>query len=251
VKALIQKYAPGKDIPILSGEWGWSTCLAPCTPGWPAIISETVQANFLIRQWFINTLSEVPISIYYDYVSDGSNPTMREDNFGTLRYGYHNASLPFVHKPAFDAAVTFQHYFDGLTLHSRINSIPVDDETYILPFGTAQQPAKIYSVWKISGTVIQDCAAVKAPVDCGFFGITQQQCLAKGCCFQIPGPPVGPQCYFHITNTTGPVEFKPINTGCFSVNNIFGSIEVPKICTDTKNTLTLTISDAPVYLIPI
>jgi len=252
LKGLIQKYAPGKDIPIISGEWGWSTCLPPCTPGWPAIISESLQAEYLVRQWFINALSEVPISIYYDYVDDGSDPTQREDNFGTLHSGYHNSTLPFLHKPAFDAATKFQTYLNGLTFHSRINAMPVDDETYILDFGTTQQPGKIYSLWKISGTPIGDCPKVVSRIDCGFSGITQQQCLAKGCCFQLPPPPSGPQCYFHTTNTTGIVEFKPINTGCFSVNNIYGNIVVNRICTDsTKNTLTLTISDDPVYLIPI
>jgi len=252
LKTLIQKYAPGKDIPIISGEWGWSTCLPPCTPGWPAVISESVQANYIVRQWFINTLSQVPVSIYYDYVNDGSDPTQREDNFGTLRYGYHNTTLPFTHKPAFDAAAKFQTYLNGLTFNSRINSMPVDDGSYVLAFGTAQQPGKFYSVWKISGTPVEDCNAVSSPTDCGFSGITQQQCLAKGCCFKIPAPTNGPQCYFHASNTTGTMQFHPLAAGCFSVNNIYGNKVLDKICTDpSKGTLSLTTSDAPLYLIPL
>ncbi len=32
MRALIRQYT-SKTMPIISGEWGWSTCIAPCTPG--------------------------------------------------------------------------------------------------------------------------------------------------------------------------------------------------------------------------
>lgn len=251
LKVLITKYAPGKTIPVLSGEWGWSTCLPPCTPGWPAIISEPEQAAFLVRQWFINTLSAVPVSIYYDFVDDGPDPTMREENFGTLRNQYHNSSLPFEHKPAFDAAVTFQTYLGGLNLRNRIDSSPVDADTYILAFGTQNVPGSIYAIWKTSGTPISDCDAVTAPTDCGFFGITEQQCLAKGCCFKIPAPTNGPQCFYHATNTTGLVTWKPIVSGCFKVNDLYGKQVLNRICTDSSGTVTFDVNDYPQYVIPL
>jgi len=251
LNTLINKYAAGKSFPIISGEWGWSTCLPPCTPGWPSIISEPVQAAYLVRQWFINTLSSVPISIYYDFLDDGSDPTMREENFGTLRYGYKNTSLPFEHKPAFDAAATFHSYLGSFTLRDRIQSNPVDENTFILAWGTQSNPGSIYSIWKTSGKPISDCNAVVSPTDCGFSGITEQQCLNRGCCFKIPAPPNGPQCFFHATNTNGTVVWKPLNSGCFKANDIYGKEVVSKVCTDSTGILQMTASDDPQYVIPL
>ena len=31
--------------------------------------------------------------------------------------------------------------------------------------------------------------------DCGFYGVTEQQCLDKGCCYQETKDPVNPQQY--------------------------------------------------------
>ena len=79
LRALIDRYAPPskKDrIPILSGEWGYSTCKRGVT-------LET-QAAFAARQQLANLLNGVPLSIWYDWKNDGTDPNENEHNFGTV-----------------------------------------------------------------------------------------------------------------------------------------------------------------------
>ncbi len=79
LRDLIDRYAPagrrGK-IPIISGEWGYSTCLNGVT-------LET-QATYLVRQQLANLLNRVPLSIWYDWKNDGPDPKENEHNFGTV-----------------------------------------------------------------------------------------------------------------------------------------------------------------------
>jgi hypothetical protein len=248
---LIKQYASGKSIPIFSGEWGWSTCTPPCSPHYPQILPESLQASYLVRQWFVNALSSIPISIFYDFVDDGPDPTVREDNFGTCSYGYHNSSLPFKHKPAFDAAVVFHSYLDNYSFQQRIDSNPVDQDTFILAWGNHSHPGSIYSIWKTSGTPIEDCNAVIYPIDCGYNGIDEGKCLNRGCCWKIPAPTNDTECFFHAQNTKGTVEFKPLTSGCFKVNDIYNAPILPKICSNSQGTLSLTVSDDPQYIIPL
>jgi hypothetical protein len=56
------------------GEWGWATCSTlkgvpvNCKGGTdPDVVSEADQAMFLARQWLVNALERIPISIYYDW----------------------------------------------------------------------------------------------------------------------------------------------------------------------------------------
>eukprot|EP00041_Stephanoeca_diplocostata_P021350 m.495965 g.495965 ORF g.495965 m.495965 type:complete len:375 (-) comp21804_c0_seq8:1229-2353(-) len=101
--------AVGDGRPLISGEWGWSTCGTPdlqenCIKGAsPDYNSDLDQANYLARQWLVNTLVDIPISIYYDYENDGHNSSLGEDNFGTRR---EKDGPP---KMAYAAAATLQH----------------------------------------------------------------------------------------------------------------------------------------------
>jgi len=123
-----------------------------------------------------------------------------------------------------------------------------DTGAFVLAFSPKDSSNDVtYALWKSTGQPIGSCASVIAPDDCGFSGITQQQCLAKGCCFQIPAP-TGPQCYYHATNTTGNVNFHPITTGCFSIVNIYGDTVTSNVCTDGAGNLTVLGTDGPVYL---
>jgi len=244
LNSLIQKYAPGKVMPILSGEWGWSTCHTPHC--WAADISEELQAKFLARQWLVNTYADVPISIYYDYIDDGQNPGDGESNFGTVRFQYFNQSVPHIPKPSYRAALALQKIFSELKIIKRVAS--TDDGAFVLAFSPKTSGNDVaYALWKSTGPIVGNCESVVAPSDCGYNGITQQQCLDRGCCFQIPAPS-GPQCYYHNTNTTGIIDFHPITTGCFSVVDISGDAVTSSICTDSVGSLTILVSDSPVYL---
>jgi polysaccharide biosynthesis protein PslG len=80
LRALIERYTPAgrQPVPIVSSEWGYSSH----TKG----VSPSTQAAFLVRQQLVNLLNGVPISIWYDWKNDGTNPVYNEDNFGTVNH---------------------------------------------------------------------------------------------------------------------------------------------------------------------
>ena len=78
LRALIARYAPAdkKNMPIVSGEWGYSTQ----HKGTPLAL----QGAYLARQQFANLLAGVPLSVWYDWKNDGSDTNYNEHNFGTV-----------------------------------------------------------------------------------------------------------------------------------------------------------------------
>jgi len=118
LRALIDRYAPAARkgaIPILSGEWGYST--------WQHGVSLETQAAFAARQQLVNLLNAVPLSIWYDWKNDGPNPNENEDNFGTV--------LPDLQpKPAYVAIQTLTRELSGYRIVRRI-ALP-DDKDYLL-----------------------------------------------------------------------------------------------------------------------
>jgi polysaccharide biosynthesis protein PslG len=114
--ALINKYAPpGKQIPIISGEWGY-TC---------AEMDEDRQGQYLPRQFLVNLLAGVPVSIWYDWHDDGVNPTNGEHHFGVVRNNY-------AQKPAYRAIQTLATNLNGFRLEKRVENGNADD--YVLLF---------------------------------------------------------------------------------------------------------------------
>ena len=64
LRSLIEQYAPTparQALPILSGEWGYTTCTQPCNG---QDVSLQTQAQYLARQWLTNDLAGVPVSIW-------------------------------------------------------------------------------------------------------------------------------------------------------------------------------------------
>lgn len=80
LRELIKQYAPaGKDIPIISGEWGYSNI------NWDkSRLTEQQQADYLARMFLTNLHQGIPVSIWYDWKNDGADPNEREHNFGTV-----------------------------------------------------------------------------------------------------------------------------------------------------------------------
>src|SRR5206468_6291427 len=98
LRLLIDKHKPlakaDKPIPILSGEWGYSSI----TSG----VDETSQGKYLARQWLFNLSQEIPLSIWYDWHDDGEDPKEPEHHFGTVRHAYHDGRDPcYEPKPAY------------------------------------------------------------------------------------------------------------------------------------------------------
>jgi hypothetical protein len=107
LRELIARYAlPGKkDLPILSGEWGY----ASHTRG----VSLATQAAFAARQQLANLLAGVPLSVWYDWKNDGPDPDEREHNFGLV----HADLSP---KPAYLALKTLTTELGGYRIARRL-----------------------------------------------------------------------------------------------------------------------------------
>ena len=143
----------GRQIPIISGEWGYSTCHEKNNPNKPVlcifgampdIISRPLQGRYLARQWLINTMLRSPISIWYDWMDDSTKPLEGESNFGVV-------TADGKPKPAYVAAMVLQHYifspnqaqnFSGRLNASLTGSNKTNEALYALCFGTSSSGEK-------------------------------------------------------------------------------------------------------------
>jgi hypothetical protein len=126
LRRTIAQYAPArKRIPIYSGEWGYSDLAERLNPD--------RQGQFLARQYLNNLLNEVPLSIWYDWHDDGTDPKEHEHHFGTVLHPYHDNRDPvYDPKPAYLAARKLTTELNGYRLTRRL---PTDSpEDYILEF---------------------------------------------------------------------------------------------------------------------
>ena len=135
LRSMIDQYAPqsrrGK-IPILSGEWGYSSN----TRG----VSLDTQAEYAVRQQLFNLWSGVPLSIWYDWKNDGVNPDENEQNFGTV-------TDKLAPKPAYLALQTMTRELSGCKITRRLQGY--GDKDYVLLFGKKHAPAKI-AAWTLA-----------------------------------------------------------------------------------------------------
>ena len=114
--SLIRRYGPaGRAIPILSGEWGYSTTEMP----------RALQGKYLPRQWLTNMAYDIPVSIWYDWHDDGRDPKEREHNFGTVTWDYKP-------KPAYVAMKTLIAELRGYLPAGRIDV--GDEESFVVAF---------------------------------------------------------------------------------------------------------------------
>lgn len=118
-------------IPILSGEWGYST--------FSRGVSLETQAAFAARQQLVNLLSGVPLSIWYDWKNDGPDPNENEHNFGTV--------LPDLRpKPAYVAIRTLTGELAGYRIARRL---PLSNEKdYVLVCTNAAGSQKL-AAWTL------------------------------------------------------------------------------------------------------
>lgn len=131
LRALIDRYAPAdKQIPILSGEWGYSAA-------WKGM-DEVKQGKLLPRQWLTNLACDIPVSIWYDWHDDGPDPKEAEHHFGTVLYPYHKDRRPvYEPKPAYHAAATLAKQLDGFRFNKRLDTGKSDE--YVLLFSRGDE----------------------------------------------------------------------------------------------------------------
>ncbi len=112
-------------LPIISGEWGYSS-------SWRDM-SEEKQAMMLARQFLTNVANGISISIWYDWLDDGSDPAEAEHHFGLVRNQYQSGRAQvYEPKPGYVAARTLTAQLDGYRFAERMN-IGSDDD-YVLVF---------------------------------------------------------------------------------------------------------------------
>ena len=126
LRDLIARYGPaGKRVPIVSGEWGYSS-------GWKKF-DETIQGKYLPRELLTNVASGVPISIWYDWHDDGTDPKEPEHQFGTVHHEYRQGQDPvYEPKPAYLAMKTLSASLAGCKFVKRIET--GSDSDWVLVF---------------------------------------------------------------------------------------------------------------------
>jgi len=128
LRLLLEQYAPGRKLAIVSGEWGYSTA-------WGGMNDEK-QANYLVRQRLMNLWMGVPLSIWYDWHDDGPDPKEPEHHFGTVY-------LYFRPKPSYIAGKVLAETLGGYRYVRREVGEGSDD--YLLLFRKGDDAALV--VW--------------------------------------------------------------------------------------------------------
>jgi len=125
---LIAAYAAkGEQIPIIAGEWGYSS-----TWDWKGM-DEVKQGKLLAREFLSNLACDVPLTIWYDWHDDSADPKDPEAHFGTVHFPYLPDSHPVYRpKPAYLALKTLTHVLDGYQYTKRLPAGSADD--YVLLF---------------------------------------------------------------------------------------------------------------------
>jgi len=144
LRFLIARYAPpGKKIPIVTSEWGYSST-------WKYDhMDEQTQARMLAREWLFESVSGVPLTIWYDWRDHSTDSQDPEAHFGIVRFAYRAGEQPvFAPKPAYLAAAALTHALAGFRFSRRL---PVGSPgDYVLLF-TRDGEARL-AAWTTSET---------------------------------------------------------------------------------------------------
>lgn len=128
LRALIRQYQPDyPDMPIVCSEWGYTTV-------WKGI-TDDLQGQYLEREFLVNLSLDIPLSIYYDWHDDGTDPNSVEHHYGTVYNDYRP-------KPAYQAMQRLTKALRGLRFHKRL---PSADGDYLLLFTNGHK--KVVAAW--------------------------------------------------------------------------------------------------------
>ncbi|MGB2861857.1 MAG: cellulase family glycosylhydrolase [Sedimentisphaerales bacterium] len=127
---LIARYVPiGKQIPVISGEWGYSNL------NWDkSRLTEQQQAEYLARMFLINSYQKIPVSIWYDWKNDGTDPNEREHQFGTVKHDLNP-------KAAYLAVKVLSSTLAGYSIHQKIDLGNENDFAFMLTNGNREAVA--------------------------------------------------------------------------------------------------------------
>jgi hypothetical protein len=130
LRELIARYAPAsKEIPIVSGEWGYSNI------NWDkSLLTDQQQADYLVRIFLINSYQKIPVSIWYDWKNDGTDPFEREHHFGAVGHD-------LTPKAAYQAAAVLSSTLAGYSISEKIDLGNEDDFAFMLTKGNRRAAA--------------------------------------------------------------------------------------------------------------
>ena len=133
LRKLVDQYtSPNrKQIPILSGEWGYST------ERFGVPLDD--QANYVVRMQLINLLNGVSLSVWYDWKNDGTDAGNNEHNYGLV-------SDVLAPKVSYEALKTFTTQLSGYHFVRRLDIGHEND--YALLFADDKGRSKI-AAWTI------------------------------------------------------------------------------------------------------
>jgi hypothetical protein len=137
LRQLVDMYAPpGKNIPLLSGEWGYSDA-------WPTMDRQR-QAHMIQRQYLSNLANHVGLSIWYDWKNDGPDRKEYEHNFGTVEENLDP-------KPAYLAAQKLSRRMEGQKFLHRLET--GIDNAHLLTFAKDGRLTFVAWMQKGEGTI--------------------------------------------------------------------------------------------------
>lgn len=131
LKKIIGHYTD-KDIPIISGEWGYSTVPTPYQK-----LTDLKQAEYLVRMFLVNSQEKIPISIWYNWQNNGVDTNAKEQNFGIVR-------SDSTRKIGYLAVQNFTKQLDGYTFSRKIKASHSHD--FVLEF-KHKQGKKLLVFW--------------------------------------------------------------------------------------------------------
>ncbi|CAN5544631.1 hypothetical protein BH11ARM2_BH11ARM2_38440 [soil metagenome] len=118
VRALMDRY--GGEKPILASEWGYSAANG---------LGVDRQADFFIRTYLTNLTAGVPLTIWYNWKDNGTDPKENEQNFGVRRGN-------LLAKPTSVAVGRLVQALSGYRYEARIAL--ADPRDHLLLFGTGR-----------------------------------------------------------------------------------------------------------------
>jgi polysaccharide biosynthesis protein PslG len=131
-------------LPLYSSEWGYSTAGGP---NYDVVPDEQTQAKYLAREFLVNAMSGIGLSIWYDWRDDGADPKNKQHHFGVV---HQDLSL----KPAYTATKILTSKLRGYRFSSRVPAgrSPNAAGDYVLAFEPVSgQGATKYAVWTTGG----------------------------------------------------------------------------------------------------
>jgi polysaccharide biosynthesis protein PslG len=172
LREMIKQYSSahnGREIPIISGEWGYSAA-------WRGL-NEEKQGALFAREMLTNVANAIPMSIWYDWRDDGSDPKDPEDHFGLVRSVYQEGrDEVYEPKPAYRAARTLTEFLSGYVFEQRLAVGLAGD--YVLVF--AKGGDRRMAAWTTSATTHRINILVSNPSQEGEFKVIRHTGEAAG-----------------------------------------------------------------------